>query len=53
MSTSNPPSSTPAGTHAIVYGGGMAGMMSAGILSRHFVRPEGRADPGAEAAGRL
>jgi 2-polyprenyl-6-methoxyphenol hydroxylase-like FAD-dependent oxidoreductase len=38
MSPSNRPSSTPAGTHAIVYGGSMAGMMSAGVLSRHFER---------------
>ncbi|OJT23595.1 hypothetical protein BO221_16470 [Archangium sp. Cb G35] len=38
MSTSNPPSSVPAGSHAIVYGGSIAGLMSAGVLSRHFER---------------
>ena len=38
MSTSNPSPSTPAGTHAIVFGGSIAGLMSAGMLSRHFER---------------
>jgi 2-polyprenyl-6-methoxyphenol hydroxylase-like FAD-dependent oxidoreductase len=38
MSTPTPPSSTPPGTHAIVYGGSIAGLMSAGVLSRHFER---------------
>ncbi|WP_257460961.1 FAD-dependent oxidoreductase [Archangium lipolyticum] len=38
MSTSTPLPSSRAGTHAIVYGGSMAGLMSAGLLSRHFER---------------
>jgi 2-polyprenyl-6-methoxyphenol hydroxylase-like FAD-dependent oxidoreductase len=38
MSTSNPSPSTPAGAHAIVFGGSIAGLMSAGMLSRHFER---------------
>ncbi|OJH35075.1 FAD-dependent oxidoreductase [Cystobacter ferrugineus] len=38
MSSSTPSPSTSAGTHAIVYGGSMAGLMSAGVLSRHFER---------------
>ncbi|QRN93623.1 FAD-dependent monooxygenase [Archangium violaceum] len=38
MSTSNALPSTRAGTHAIVYGGSMAGLMTAGLLSRHFDR---------------
>ncbi|WNG40250.1 FAD-dependent oxidoreductase [Archangium violaceum] len=38
MTLSTPPTSTPAGAHAIVYGGSMAGLMAAGVLSRHFER---------------
>jgi len=38
MSTSTPLPSTPAGKHAIVYGGSTAGLIAAGVLSRHFER---------------
>ncbi|WP_257447694.1 FAD-dependent oxidoreductase [Archangium lipolyticum] len=38
MSTPDSRSSTPAGGHAVVYGGSMAGLVAAGVLSRHFER---------------
>lgn len=38
MSTPNSIPSTPTGREAIVYGGSMAGLITAGILSRHFER---------------
>ncbi len=38
MSTSTPLPSTPAGKHALVYGGSTAGLIAAGVLSRHFER---------------
>lgn len=38
MSTPISPPSTPAGPHAIVYGGSITGLMAAGVLSRHFER---------------
>ncbi|OJT22624.1 hypothetical protein BO221_22960 [Archangium sp. Cb G35] len=36
MSTSTPLPSTPAGKHALVYGGSITGLIAAGVLSRHF-----------------
>lgn len=38
MSTPNSVSSPPAGRHAIIYGGSMAGLAAAGVLARHFER---------------
>ncbi|HZI09617.1 MAG TPA: FAD-dependent oxidoreductase [Myxococcus sp.] len=38
MSTPSPLSTPPAGQHAIVYGGSMAGLITAGVLARHFER---------------
>ncbi len=38
MSTPSPLSTPPAGRHAIVYGGSMAGLITAGVLARHFER---------------
>ncbi|MFE8597868.1 FAD-dependent oxidoreductase [Archangium violaceum] len=38
MSTSTPLPSTPAGKHALVYGGSTAGLIAAGVLARHFER---------------
>ncbi len=38
MSTSTPLPSMPAGKHALVYGGSTAGLIAAGVLSRHFER---------------
>ena len=38
MSTSTPLPPPPSGKHAIVYGGSTAGLIAAGVLSRHFER---------------
>ncbi|WP_375765590.1 FAD-dependent oxidoreductase [Archangium gephyra] len=38
MSTPTSPPSTPAGMHAVVYGGSIAGLIAAGVLSRRFER---------------
>jgi 2-polyprenyl-6-methoxyphenol hydroxylase-like FAD-dependent oxidoreductase len=38
MSTPTSPHSTPAGQHALVYGGSITGLIAAGVLSRHFER---------------
>lgn len=38
MSTPNASPSAPVGKHAIVYGGSMAGLTTAGVLARHFER---------------
>lgn len=53
MSTSTPPPSpSTGGRHAIVYGGSVAGLISAGVLSRHFERvtlvERDRLEPGAQ-----
>ncbi|WPB81489.1 FAD-dependent monooxygenase [Archangium violaceum] len=36
MSTPTPLSSTPAGKHALVYGGSITGLITVGVLSHHF-----------------
>jgi 2-polyprenyl-6-methoxyphenol hydroxylase-like FAD-dependent oxidoreductase len=38
MRTATPLPPTPSGKHAIVYGGSTAGLIAAGVLSRHFER---------------
>jgi 2-polyprenyl-6-methoxyphenol hydroxylase-like FAD-dependent oxidoreductase len=38
MRTPNSVASPPVGQHAIVYGGSMAGLITAGLLARHFER---------------